>query len=77
MQTYFIRIGKYFINLETILWVHIAQSDPHPRHRSLTLVSGGGAAGSLTFGGQEAEAFLTFLESHSHDLNPPEFKPLS
>jgi hypothetical protein len=77
MDTTFVRVGDYFLNLDMVSWAQIISNEAHPNHRALRLASGlGGSPGQLTLEGKDAEEFITFLESYGHDLNPPAFKPL-
>ena len=76
METNFVRLGDYFINLERLLWARITHDETHPHHRTLSLSFGpGDSPRHLTFEGQEADVFISFFEMHGHDLNPPAFKP--
>jgi hypothetical protein len=77
METNFVRVGDYFINLDRVLWARITHQETHPYRRSLTLVSSPGEPPTqLTLEGENAEMLITYFETHGHDLNPPAFKPL-
>ena len=76
METNFVRVGDYFINLDRVLGAHITHDKTHPHRRTLSFISeSGNSSKHLTFEGENAEVLITFLESHGHDLNPPAFKP--